>query len=275
MIIDLHCHTKMSDGTLGIEELVDLAKARKIDVIAVTDHDTFAGSTRATIVGKRKGVEVVPGVEISAFDYTRGRRVHILCYYPENANRLEGILRKISEKRRAAMSVSVQKVLRMYAMPMDIILTRAHGSTNIYKQHIMQALMDAGYAKEVFGEVYKKLFHPKFGLAYTSIEYPDVHEVIAEVHSAGGLAVLAHPSVYDSMDLMQELCEKDLIEGVEENHPRNTEEDRAAIRECCKKYHKVLTGGTDFHGIFTSAVYPLGSYLTEETEFAILRKQKH
>ena len=81
MSADLHCHTKMSDGSVTIEELVILAKNKGITTISVTDHDTFAGSTRAKVFAKRHGVTVIPGIEISAFDYDRNQKVHVLCYH--------------------------------------------------------------------------------------------------------------------------------------------------------------------------------------------------
>lgn len=272
MIIDLHCHTKMSDGATGINELIEIAKLRHIEALAVTDHDTFAGSNRAVVIGKRNGVEVIPGVEISAYDYQRKRKVHVLCYCPKNQDRLEGTLKRISDSRKAAMSISVQKVVRMYHMPVDMVVARANGSTNIFKQHVMHALIDAGYACEIFGDVFQKLFHPRFGLAHTKIDYPDVMEIIDDIHSAGGVAVIAHPSVYDSMALTEELCEKKLIEGIEVNHPRNTEADQKTIEELAEKYNMVLTGGTDFHGGYSEKPAPLGSYTTAAGQFTILKK---
>lgn len=274
MTIDLHCHTKMSDGSASINELVELARLRKIDVISVTDHDTFAGSVRAGILGKRKGVNVVLGAEISALDKERNRKVHMLCYNPQSHERLEGLLKKITANRKTAMTLSIQKVLHMYPMPIEMILARANGSTNIFKQHIMQGLMDAGYTDQMFGDVFKKLFHPRFGLAYTHIEYPDVRDVITEIHAAGGAAVLAHPSEYDSTELMVELCEKNLIEGVEVFHPRNSPEDLAPMQACCSHFGKFMTGGTDFHGSYTTSCHPLGTYLTPGDQFDILRKWK-
>lgn len=62
---DLHCHTRISDGSVGIDELVAIAKRKGLHTIAVTDHDTFAGATRAKIIGERHGVEVILGAEIS------------------------------------------------------------------------------------------------------------------------------------------------------------------------------------------------------------------
>ena len=60
MAADLHCHTKMSDGSVGIEDLVGMAKRAGVDTLAITDHDTFAGATRAKIIGDRIGVRVIP-----------------------------------------------------------------------------------------------------------------------------------------------------------------------------------------------------------------------
>lgn len=267
MKIDLHCHTKLSDGAVGISELIELAALRQIDVLAVTDHDTMAGCTRAAVLGQRRGVRVIPGVEISAADVSRGRRVHILCYAPEKPERLEGLLKKITADRKAAMLVSIRKVMRLYPVSAEMILSRAHESVSIYKQHVMRALMDAGYTDEMFGDVFQKLFHPKYGLAYTKIDYPDVFEVLSLVRGAGGAAVLAHPSEYDSMELLEELCERGLLQGVEENHPRNKPEDRKTIRELCAHWGLPVTGGTDFHGGNTRIMNPLGSYLTDETQF--------
>lgn len=272
MNIDLHCHTKMSDGSASIKELVEIAKLSKINVISVTDHDTFAGSNRAVVIGKRFGVSVLPGVEISGFDYKRGRKAHILCYVPKNQHRLEGLLKKIMDSRRTAMSISVQKVMHIYNLPQDMIMARVNGSTNIYKQHIMQALVDAGYADSIFGDVFQKLFHTKYGLANTKFSYPDVIEVIDNIREAGGVAVMAHPCLYDGLELMEELCEKGLIDGIEHSHPRNTDEGKEAIMHLAKKHKLILTGGTDFHGSYSSDCLPLGSCLTDEVEYKKIKK---
>ena len=65
MAADLHCHTKMSDGSASIDEVVLMAKKLGLKTIAVTDHDTFAGATRACVYGRRQGIEVIHGAEIS------------------------------------------------------------------------------------------------------------------------------------------------------------------------------------------------------------------
>ena len=80
----------------------------------------------------------------------------------------------------------VRKVMRYYPITPELIVKCATGSTNIYKQHIMHALMDAGYADSIYGELYQKLFSPETGSALVEPEYPDVKEVLELIHSAGG-----------------------------------------------------------------------------------------
>ena len=65
MASDLHCHTKISDGSLGIEEVLTVAKRRGLSSIAITDHDNTAGATRAVVIGRRMGLRVIHGVEFS------------------------------------------------------------------------------------------------------------------------------------------------------------------------------------------------------------------
>ncbi len=274
MAADLHCHTKMSDGSVGIDELVLLAKNRGIATIAVTDHDTFAGATRAKVFGVRHGVEVIPGAEFSTFDSERGRKAHILCYCCENPNRLEGVCKRTNDNRRKAAAIMMQKVMRLYPIHPELIVRRAQGSTNIFKQHIMHALIEAGYTDEFFGPLFQKLFHSKTGLAYSPVEYPDVHDVIRQIHEAGGLAVMAHPGEYQGMDLLEELASHGEIDGVEVWHPRNLEEDIPAYQGIAEQYGLIMTGGTDFHGMYSSAPRPVGSFTTPEDQLELLKKKK-
>lgn len=274
MAADLHCHTKMSDGSASIDEIVMLAKKRGIPTIAVTDHDTFAGSTRAKIFGDRHGIEVIPGIELSAYDYERDRKVHILCYCCENPDRLEGLCKRTGDKRRKAANIMLQKVMRIYPISAEMVLRRAQGSTNVFKQHIMHALVDAGYTNEIFGSVFQKLFNPKCGLAYCKVEYPDVHDVIEQIHGAGGIAVLAHPNEYDNCELLAQLAADHEIDGVEVWHPRNKEEDIPKFIAIAKAFNLIMTGGTDFHGMYTTVSYPVGTYTTPDDQVEALKKCK-
>ena len=99
---DLHCHTRLSDGTLGIEDIINFAKKKGLETIAITDHDCLAGTVRGKIIGARHGVQVIPGVELSATDEKNDRNVHILCYLPDSPDMLEGLCKRNSLARKKA-----------------------------------------------------------------------------------------------------------------------------------------------------------------------------
>ncbi len=273
MSADLHCHTKISDGSTGLEDLIMLAKKRRILTISVTDHDTLAGVTRAKVLGERFGVRVIPGVEFSCYDYKRNRRVHLLAYLFTYPDRLEGLCKRIGEARKAASLKTISKVLRYYPITVEMVVRTATGSTNIFKQHIMHTLMHAGYAVTVFGDLYDKLFAYGTGSCAVEPEYPDVFEVLSLLQSAGAITVLAHPSVYDSMELLPELIDKGL-DGVEVWHPRNKQEDVDKLLEIASANDLLTTGGSDFHGMYSKRPLNLGECVTPDECLAEMEARK-
>ena len=274
MVCDLHCHSKISDGSMGIEEILSMAKRRGVSALSITDHDAVVGATRACIIGKRLGLEVIHGVEMSAYDYTRNRKVHILGYLCDSPDRLEGMCLRINNSRRAAAKEMVAKVLRYYPIIPETIARHAAGSTNVFKQHIMHALVEAGYADRIFGDVFHKLFSSKDGRAYVPVEYPDVREIIHLIRSAGGLVVLAHPYVYDSIDLMKELADENLLDGIEVWHPSNDENRISTLIDFADTHNLLKTGGTDFHGLYTDPTRALGSCGAPENTVQLMKEYK-
>lgn len=270
MPADLHCHTRLSDGSLGIEDLILLAKRSGVDTIAITDHDCLAGTVRGKIIGERHGVTVIPGVEISAFDPTNNKKVHFLCYLAENPDRLEGLCKRNSLSRRKASQLMVVKASQRYPICSELVLKCAAGSTNIYKQHILHALMECGYSTEIFGNIYTELFDPNSpNNINVQPKYPEPLEVLEAIHDAGGIAVLAHPGFYDNFDILPELIENGL-DGVEVWHPKNTEEHREKLISIAKKNNLLMTGGSDFHGMYSAHVTTLASCETPEENLAAL-----
>ena len=264
MPADLHCHTRLSDGSLGIEDLILLAKRSGIDTIAITDHDCLAGTVRGKIIGERHGITVIPGVELSAFDAEHQKKIHLLCYLPENPDRLEGLCRRNSLSRRKASQIMVVKASQKYPICSELVLKCAAGSTNIYKQHILHALMECGYSTEIFGNMYKELFDPNNpDNINVQPKFPDPFEVLEAIHDAGGIAVLAHPGFYDNFDLLPELIKKGL-DGVEVWHPKNTPEQRAELMAIAKKHKLLMTGGSDFHGMYGAKPVTLACESTPE-----------
>ena len=266
MAADLHCHTKLSDGSVGIEDLIVIAQKSGIDTIAITDHDCLAGTVRGQVIGKRYGVNVIPGVELSAFDFEAGKKVHILSYLADAPNRLESVCKRTSVARKRAGQIMMLKVASRFPITSDFIINHASGSTNLYKQHIMHALMDAGYTDKIFGDLYYALFDES---SETNIlaptKYQSVEEVINEIHGAGGIAVLAHPVKFNNFDEIEKYVDMGL-DGVEVWHPSADEETVGRLTEFCKKKKLLMTGGSDFHGIYGNKTVTLGTCSTPQEQ---------
>lgn len=262
MICDLHCHTKLSDGSLGIEDVIAQAKRMNIDFLSITDHDTMASFSRADVLAERHGIKILHGVELSAWDKERGRKVHILCYAPKKPDRLEGLCLKSCEIRKECSKEMIEKVMQKYPITLESVLKHTTSSKSIFKQHIMRALIDYGYALEFYGELDSSLFNPINGSCYVEREYPDVNFVLDLIHSAKGVAVMAHPAQYDSIELLEELAQKGKIDGVEIGHYTSDESYRVRLSEIAQKYNLIETGGSDFHGLYNCVPTYLGSEST-------------
>jgi len=264
MIGDLHCHTKLSDGSLGIEDVIAQAKREEIDFLSITDHDTMSSFSRADILGERYGVKIIHGVELSAWDKVRKSKVHILCYNPKKPDRLEGLCSKSLEIRKECSKKMIEKVSEIYPITVESVLKHTTGCKSIFKQHIMRALVDYGYATEFYGELDRKLFNPETGTCLVSHEYPEYKFVLDLIHSAGGVAVMAHPMQYNNVELLCELAEDKKIDGVEVNHHSANADQRAELMKIAKNFKLIVTGGSDFHGLYNSVPVHLGCETTDK-----------
>ncbi len=263
--VDLHCHTKASDNTLSIREVILAAKAAGISHLAITDHDTTLGLEEAMVLGLQHHVHIIPGIEISAYDYKRNRRAHILGYFitPDHPALAE-LCNPIVDQRHQASVEMVQKLnVAGYKVTWEQVLRYAEGGSAVYKQHIMHALMDSGYCEELFGTLYRKLFSRNGeggqpGLAYIPLVYADAVAAIRAIREAGGVAVLAHPGQLHNYEAIAEWVEAGL-EGIEVHHPSHDGAEVEKARSYAERYHLVMTGGSDFHGGYGNPAYPLGS----------------
>jgi len=271
MIGDLHCHSKLSDGSCGLEDLVFYGKRAGLDVLAVTDHDTLSGVSRAQVLGKRYGISVIPGVELSCRDPENGRRVHLLCYFPQEPQRLEGLLHRTQNSRKAAGLKMLERLMTLYPVTQEHVLRYSASSSCIFKVHLMQALLDLGYDKEIYGKLYHQLFDKDSPSYITEkVEYPTVDEGLEAIRSAKGLAVLAHPSVYQSMDLLERLAREGRLDGVELYHPKNLPADQERIRQIAANCDLLTTGGTDFHGSYAPKPNPLATCISTQRQLQAL-----
>ena len=166
------------------------------------------------------------------------------------------------------------KVAARFPVSSDYIISQANGSTNLFKQHIMHALMNAGYTDRIFGDLFYTLFDTgSENNVLAPTKYPSVKEVIDEIHSAGGIAVLTHPGKYKNEEELDEYIELGL-DGVEVWSPYNSEELTQQLIEKCKKVKLLLTGGSDFHGIYGRHTVTVGSYATPQEHLDKLMSYK-
>ncbi|MBT2758011.1 PHP domain-containing protein [Mesobacillus foraminis] len=265
MKTELHCHTNISDCPLSIEQVLDLALEQKISYLAITNHDTTKGLREAAERGLKYGIEVIPGIEISAFDFTRGRRVHILGYFIEPGHHaIEKLCQPLVEKRHRASEEMVHRLNQGgYTITWERCLELAQGGTGVYKQHIMHALKEANYTDSIYGPLYKKLFNrgqngEKPGIAFIPMEYVDAKAAVAAVCQAGGVPVLAHPGQYGNFDMVPDLFEAGL-QGIEVWHPLHDEKHEEEARRLAIKHSLIMTGGSDFHGEYGEQPVELGS----------------
>lgn len=269
---DLHCHSKYSDSSVSVEDVVLMAKCHQVDAIAITDHDTMAGQAEAQYFGEKYGVEVIPGLELSGYDYKRKQKSHILCYMPKNPAALEPICETVWKNRDTATRKMIQLVAQLYPITEAMVERRAKDSTSIYKQHIMHTLIDAGYSRHFFGAVNQKLFSHRNGQANIEIVYPDVYDVLEAVKAARGVAVVAHPGESREKGLLEELASQKLIDGVELYCPKNDETEIQRVQAIAEQYGLLTTGGTDFHGMYSSRCHHVGTYMAPDAWLTRLKE---
>lgn len=279
MPIDLHCHSRISDGSLAIPDLVLYAKNLGVKALAITDHDTAIGYWEAASVCRDYGIEYLGGVEISAYDYKRRRKVHLLGYLLDQPELVDRACRMMQRQRQMNSRWTVDALqLAGYPVTWDYVSRIAIGSTNIYKQHIMHALMEMGYTTTIRGELYQKLFgKPRGGQCEGALarkmDYLDVFEALQVIKEAGGVSVLAHPAEYDSWELIPELAAVGL-NGLEAWHPHHDAAAVTRIQELAERYGLILTGGSDFHGMYDGVTNRAGSCSTPEDWLEQLYKAK-
>ena len=248
MRADLHIHSVWSDGSLSVPEIVRFAKALGLDALSVPDHDTMAGQKEALEEGERQGIRIISGVEVSALDGETGRKVHILGYKVKDT---EGLTRAcfpyLEDRGRANREAGKRIRAAGYPVEDEEFLAYAGKTGILYRQHLMHALADRGYTKTIYGPLYTKLFGPG-GFAAVKSNYMAAEEAVRLIKDCGGYPVLAHPFMYDSLELVPKLVKQGLA-GIECQHHTQTPERERLVREKARQDGLFLTGGREFHGL--------------------------
>ncbi len=266
--IDLHCHTTASDGTFAPSELVDEAFKRGLAAIAVTDHDSVEGVCEATDEGKRTGVEVVPGIELSTEHMERD--VHILGYYVDVNDRH---LLEFLESQREDRLVRAEKIvanLGQLGAPIEFerVLELSNGGA-VGRPHIARALVEAKYASS-WTDAFNRFIGKRCPAYVERSRLLTPSEAIELVRMSKGVAVLAHPGHSKIDDLISELIEAGLG-GIECIYPDHTQAQELFYRKTAMENGLVITAGSDCHGPDSKSGVVLGKCTTDYEVLKMLR----
>lgn len=266
--VDLHTHTTFSDGFYSPGELIRRAKAAGIEILGITDHDNLAAIDETTEIGKRFGIEVIPGVEISTD--LRDKEIHILAYFIEPGNpELERYLTFFREERlkRAGRIVNKLKSLGLN-ITLNDVLEKAKNSA-VGRPHIAQALLESGSVAS-----YTEAFNKYLGNgcpAYEKKVHLSPQSAFKIISDAGGLSFIAHPG------FMPELILKELItagvDGIEVIHPSHSSQQIRFYRGIVNEYFLLESGGSDLHGGKREDDENLGKFYTSYTVIEAMRKR--
>ncbi|REE88642.1 hypothetical protein A8990_108138 [Paenibacillus taihuensis] len=246
---DLHSHTTASDGTMRPAEVVALAKERGLGAVAITDHDTVDGIAEALEAGERLGITVVPGVEISTV--AEGRDIHMLGYYidwqSEEWRAKLGTLVSVRDRRNDMIARKLCELGCSITMDEVIAEARAQGKDggSIGRPHIAAVLLSKGYVSSM-QEAFDRYLGSE-GAAYMNPPRLHPFEAIAWIKEAGGTCVIAHPGLYGSDALVEQIIAAG-AQGIEVYHSDHSEADEARYMELAKRYGLIVTGGSDYHG---------------------------
>lgn len=249
-MIDLHTHTTASDGSYSPRDLVHLAKAGGLQALAITDHDTVVGNLEALTAGRELGLEIVPGVEISA-DSSAGT-IHIVGLFirPDDPD-MEAVLTELRRFRDERNRKMVTRLAEMgiHLTPQELALEA--GGDLVGRPHFASLLLKKGHVKtyqEAF-DVYLK----SGGKAYLDKKRLPSEQAIAMIKDAGGIPILAHPftmreKVKEKFEThLRELVDRGL-QGIEVYYTDHGRVDEVFYADLARRYNLLISGGTDFHG---------------------------
>ena len=244
-IIDLHSHSRASDGQHPAAEVAAMAASAGVGVWALTDHDTVAGIAEAEAAAARHGLRLVPGIELSTF--LDRREIHLLGHFVDPASpAVRDFQALLEEKRRVRMGEIVQKLAEVGVAVHPDDIEKHSGGKLLGRPHVARALMDRGYVSTV-----KEAFDLWLGEgkpAYVGRFRLEARDAIALVRGAGGTATIAHPGLsrMERGDLSR-LRDWGLA-GVEVIHPEQNPSVREKYRALAAELGLVPTAGSDFHG---------------------------
>lgn len=243
--VDLHAHTVASDGTLSPVELVDLAAAREMQVIAITDHDTVDGLAAAISRAREQEITLVTGVELSTTE--RGAEVHVLGYGldPDDASLREDLAQLAASRYRRIATMIERLQDAGFPLDGDAILAQADEGS-IGRPHVARALIDLGVVSSV-DEAFDRFLRPgRPGWVPREPFTPEQAVRLLDRH--GAVPVLAHPYSTGNVEGVLDRLTPVGLRGMEVWYGEYDDAQRESLRGIAASRGLIPTGGSDYHG---------------------------
>lgn len=262
--VDLHVHSKNSDGTMSVEELINEAKKKKVSAFALTDHDTILGFEE--IKRFENIYKIIPGIELST--YLNGKPVHILGYFknefPEMPE-LEEYLQKLKIKREERVKKILLALKEFFNIEVDYEEVKKNSHGVIARPHIARVIGEKyDYSYE---EVFEKFLNDN-SPAYFEIDRLSTEDGISLLKRNNAVTVLAHP-LHLTDEMVKEIISYG-IDGIEVYYPNQNSRKYSRL---ANKYQLLKTGGSDYHGSLYDAEIGI-SKVPEESYNVLLQRIK-
>ena len=240
-MLELHCHTTCSDGTLTPAALVEAAIAAGVKALAITDHDTLAGWAQAQAAAGDH-LEIIPGVELSTV--YNGRSLHILGFYPDRTQLEPPLALRLASRRRRAQAMADKLAELGYPIELpELSEGMAPG-----RPHIAAALVKAGHVSHIQAAFDQWLGEGR--PAYMPYEPFSAQAGIQLLRDCGAVPVWAHPCLFRGgrvTTVLPDLLAAGLM-GLEVYHPNHSPSDSRRLEALCDRHGLLITGGSDYHG---------------------------
>ncbi len=260
MKIDLHCHSHFSDGSATFKDIVKLLVNENIKHFSITDHDFYGGKLNAFFLPEN--LTNYRGIEISTKDYERNKKVHLLGYeFNPDHKRLKEYTKYYFNLRKVNSINIINRLIKDgYPIEFDDFAYRINNNLPIYKQHIMEKLVNKGYTDRIYGGLFYDF--RKQGV-FQELKYISYQEGMSLLKDIDALIFLAHPAIYNSFDVLPDLVNIGL-DGIEAYHKRHNENDIKLSLQYAEKYKLLVSGGSDYHGSYSNLPGRLGVEVPDE-----------
>lgn len=269
MRLDLHLHSTASDGALEPPAVVAAAIAGRLDMVALTDHDTVAGLPAAMAAATGLGrIEVIPGVELSTTQ--NGRELHILGYDIDSGSpELLSFSREAASRRQDRMADMVARLGELgIRVDYEAVVRLAGSEANVGRPHLARVLVEGGHVRS-FAEAFDRFIGDR-GPAFFPVQLLTPADAVGIIHRAGGVAVWAHPP----LDLFQAELSRlaaEGLDGVEAYRPRSPASETAILLAGAAASSLLVTGGSDWHGEWSGALGDFALTADDLSDFLTLR----